>query len=186
MLRKQLNNPQQGFAMIEAMVTALIIAIGVAGIGVLLVRSIQGSQDNSQKSQAMWVVQDFVGRIRANSPGAKAGDYIGSESGSSCATPPSPMCAPHDDAPAEVCNSTQMAKYDKWITICGMSSGTFDSPTDFLAAPVLTSECTLPDSRGECVQYLINLQWNTKITTESSEALARNNTNNYSIILEVN
>jgi type IV pilus modification protein PilV len=186
MLMNNITKSQHGFAMIEVMVTALIIAIGVSGVGVLLMRSIQGTQDNSQKSQAMWVVQDFAGRIRANSPAAKSGDYIGTESGTSCSTEPSPMCAAHNNIASGNCNSSQMAQYDKWITVCGVSASTIDSPTDFLASPSLSSECTLRDARNDCVQYLLDLQWNTKLLTETSDASKRVRTNNYSMILEVN
>jgi len=177
---------QNGFAMIEALVTALIIAIGVSGVGVLLMRSIQGTQDNSQKSQAMWAVQDFAGRIRANSPGAKLGAYATSNFNTTCNTQPSSICASRDDSPASECDSLQMAEYDIWTTTCGLNSSIFDSPSDFIVNPTLTSECTLTDARNECVQYLIDLQWNTKLITENSDSNLRNNTNNYSIILEVN
>jgi type IV pilus assembly protein PilV len=152
MFIKQFKNTQQGFAMIEVIVTALIIAIGVSGVGVLLMRSIQSTQDNSQKSQAMWILQDLSGRIRANSPGAKSGDYVGSEGGASCSTKPSPMCSAQNGIEAESCNSSQMAQFDKWITICGISDSTTDSPTDFFASPVLDSECSLLDCKNYCVQ----------------------------------
>lgn len=182
----QVNHKQQGFAMIEVLVTALIIAIGVSGVGVLLMRSIQSTQDNSQKSHAMWVVQDYSGRIRANAPAAKNGDYIGVESGASCSTKPSPMCGAHFETPAENCSSSQMASYDKWIAICSVSESSINSPTDFLSKPVLTSECTLRESSNKCVQYSISLKWDTKLITESSDEAKRNYTNNYSTILEVN
>lgn len=72
----QLRNKQTGFAMIEIMVTVVIIAIAISGMGLLLLRAVQGTQDSAQLSQGMWIVQDYVGRIRANPDGAKGGFYV--------------------------------------------------------------------------------------------------------------
>ncbi len=53
MLNNNRVKPEHGFAMIEALVTALIVAIGVSGVGVLLMRAIQGTQDSAQLSQTL-------------------------------------------------------------------------------------------------------------------------------------
>ena len=177
-----ITSKQSGFAMMEALITALIIAIGISGVGVLLMRSIQGTQDNSQRSQAMWIVQDFVGRLRANSVAAKASAYAVSIDKAACANAPAVLCS-NDDAS---CNSSDMATYDSWVTVCGFDSTVFDAPADFVVNPVLNSECTLTNSRNECVQYTVDLQWDTKLAKESAVAEERTNTNNYSMVVEVN
>lgn len=171
--------------MIEALVTVVIVAIGVSGVGVLLLRSVQATQDNSQKSQAMWIVQDYIGRIRANSPGAKSEAYAGTFTKEVCESQPATICSAIPGTDAEVCDSTQMATFDTWITICGMDDDSFDTPADFIVNPVLTSSCE-SGTPGNCVQYLVNLQWNTKLITESDISGERVNTNNYSMVMEVN
>ena len=186
---------QQGFAMIEVLVTAVIVAIGISGMGILLMRAIQGTQDSAQQSQAMWIVQDFVGRIRANSEGAKNGEYVvnGAEN---CDSPPAAICADYNTASnkveSNVCTSTQMSTFDRWISVCGMTSNAgvdtaskvFDSPAEFVINPVLTSTCTL--TQGDCVQYNVTLTWQTRIAKSSAESAERINENTYSMLLELN
>lgn len=178
-----LNTPQRqsGFAMMEVLVTALIVAIGISGVGVLLMRSVQGTQDNSQRSQAMWIVQDFVGRLRANSTAAKSGDYEKTVTSLNCSAPPAVQCTGN-----QACSAGDMATYDSWISVCGFDPQTFDSPADFVVNPTLSSSCTLIDSRNDCVQYTVNLEWDTKLATESETAAERINRNNYTMVVEIN
>lgn len=195
---------QQGFAMIEVLVTAVIVAIGISGMGILLMRAIQGTQDSAQQSQAMWIVQDFVGRIRANSDGARRGDYVinGAEN---CDAPPAAICADYNTSATKVnsaiCNSNQMSTFDRWISVCGMTSNTgananskvFDSPAEFVVNPVLTSTCTNTSTRvstssgqPDCIQYDVKLTWQTRIAKSSADAAERINENTYSMLLELN
>lgn len=192
MLYNHAVKSEKGFAMIEALVTALIVAIGISGVGVLLIRAIQGTQDSAQQSQAMWIVQDFVGRMRANTIAAKTGDYV-VDANIDCDTLPSAMCAAYFDtgistsANTNDCTATEMATYDKWITVCSIHDGVFDSPSDFMVSPALTSTCSLSDiTTGECIQYNIQLDWVTKLTKGSTIEAERTNSNSYSMIVEVN
>lgn len=189
---------KSGFAMVEVMVTVAIITIGVSGMGVLLMRAIQGTHDSAQQSQAMWIVQDYVGRMRANQEGARAKLYELDPINIDCAAPPT-MCAETFQAgaevPAAICSEpSTMATFDNWITTCGLSSTIYDSASDFIVNPELTSQCTdttptrsssgnnLPD----CVQYHVSLTWDTKIKKGSEDEDERINKNNFSMIVEFN
>lgn len=195
---------QQGFAMIEVLVTAVIVAIGISGMGILLMRAIQGTQDSAQQSQAMWIVQDFVGRIRANGPAARAGDYV-INSAENCSAVPAAVCADYNTSNTKInsdtCNPTQMAVFDRWISICGMTSNAgissenkvFDSPAEFVINPILTSLCTQTTPRvstssgqPDCIQYNVTLKWQTRIEKTSAKAAERINENTYSMLLELN
>ncbi len=196
-----LNREQHGFAMIEVMVTAVIIAIGVSGLGVLLMRAIQGTQDSAQQSQAMWIVHDFVGRIRANPEGARMGSYD-ITGVTDCSTKPDDICAEYFEenavVPAAVCGATEMADFDKWVTVCGLndesrSARFYDSPSDFVVNPVLSSTCDLNSARvststgtPDCVQYRVELTWDTRITKGSTDSTMRIQKNDYSLVVEVN
>ncbi len=200
------NKRQHGFALIEVLVTAVIVAIGVSGLGVLLLRAIQGTQDSAQRTQAMWIVQDFVGRIRANSSGARKGDYVlAATTASYCANSrPAQICAAYFDGNAKVaanCTETPMATFDKWITVCGIEPAldptatgydiedtVYDSPSKFIINPVLTSVCTLQHatrvstSSGtpDCIQYSVTLSWNTRIADGGVGS------NSYNMVVELN
>jgi type IV pilus modification protein PilV len=186
---------QIGFAMVEVMVTVAIITIGVSGMGMLLMRAIQGTHDSAQQSQAMWITQDYVGRMRANQEGARAKMYELNPADIDCNNPPT-MCAEiyqnGAEVPAQNCtNSSDMATFDNWISTCGLNEDIYDSASDFIVNPQLTSVCTNTIARvstdtnqPDCIQYQVNLTWDTKITKGSTDVNERTNTNNFSMIVE--
>ncbi len=190
------SKTQRGFAMIEVLVTAVIIAIGVSGLGVLLMRAIQGTQDSAMQSQAMWIVQDFVGRIRANPVGAREGGYVVTGAVADCTVKPAAICADYYDnglINAATCNASEMAVFDKWISVCGLNNDIYDSPSDFVVNPVLQSTCTLTSARvstgtglPDCVRYNIELEWDTRTVKSSTNASERVQKNTYTTIVEVN
>lgn len=188
------NNYQNGFAMIEVLVTAVILAIGISGLGVLLLRAIQGTQDSAQQSQAIWMVQDYVGRIRANPEGARQSLYE-LTTYPDCTVKPT-MCADHifegTEVDGNVCPPTAMAEYDTWITVCGLEDSIYDSPSDFIVNSQLGSFCTLNHATRssnprtgalDCVQYNVSLTWDIQVNQNASNTTK---TNSYSIIVEVN
>jgi len=198
---------QHGFAMIEVLVTAVIIAIGLSGLGVLLMRAIQGTQDSSQHSQAMWIVQDFAGRIRANPIGARQETYeTNAIPANYCKTRPNPVCASYFDNGNVVdpvdCTPADMANFDRWDMVCGMiidlkpgdtgynpEDVVFDAPAEFIVNPVLTSTCSkshvsrisTPSLKVDCVQYLVTLTWSNRV---SQGGVSR--TSSYSTLVELN
>lgn len=196
---------QSGFAMVEVLVTAVIVAIGISGMGVLILKSLQGTQDNAQRSQAMWIVQDFVGRIRANSVGARAGLYE-INAHPDCETLPAKICVDHRDendnlVEGAVCDpeerqnndGDEMATFDKWITACGLNADMYSSSADFMANPQLSSQCieraariSTPSGNQDCVKYRIDFTWDTKIQQASANADNRVYTNTFSEVVEVN
>ena len=201
-----LNKKQSGFALIEVLVTAVILAIGISGLGMLLIQSIQGGQDSSQKSQAIWIVQDYIGRIKANAPGAREREYTISHTESydcdktyntlaKCADLYNPSTGSVDKAVA--CSSDQMAEFDVWTTLCSVSSDphTYTSPSDFIINPVLTSQCTnIHDSRSsnkdkgylDCIQYTVSLTWDTKGLKGDTNSVKRIRQNSHTAIVELN
>jgi len=159
-------NQQRGIALVEVLIAAVIVAIGLSGMGALLLAAIQSTRDSSQTSQGMWIVQDYVGRIRANSLAAMNGHYA-LTTGISCSSLPDPMCATHSNSEGERvvpadCSARQMAQFDQWNVICGTDSSALDSAGEFLRSPVLGSVCSATDATtGFCTQYTVSLSWST-------------------------
>lgn len=60
--------PAQGFAMIEVLVTILVLLIGLIGMFGLLSRSSVLQMEAYQRSQALTLLRDMEGRLRANAP----------------------------------------------------------------------------------------------------------------------
>jgi type IV pilus assembly protein PilV len=57
---------QQGFSLVEVMVTMLIVSIGLLGIAGILVTSIKNNQSSYGRSQATILANDIIDRMRAN------------------------------------------------------------------------------------------------------------------------
>jgi type IV pilus assembly protein PilV len=60
--------PQRGFAIIEVLVTLVIVLLGLLGAAGVLVRSHQSSMEAYQRTQALVLVEDMLDRLSANRP----------------------------------------------------------------------------------------------------------------------
>ena len=198
----QLAQKQSGFAMIEVMVTVVIITIGISGMGLLLLRALQGTQDSAQLSQAMWIVQDYVGRIRANPNAARVGLYEMNSNNIECTSPPAQLCADtykqlggintqgdwypaNDDCSAD---PALMAVYDNWMSTCSLHSslkGLYDSSSNFIASKQLVSECISP-TPADCVEYSVTLSWKTKVKQANDDEDDRTHDNEYRAFVRLN
>ena len=58
--------PIAGFAMVEVMVTVVIVAFGLLGIAGLISRSFVTEVEGTQRTQALLLLQDMASRIEAN------------------------------------------------------------------------------------------------------------------------
>lgn len=67
---------QQGFSMIEVLVTLLIISLALLGTAGLQAYSMRLNQGGQFRSQAVFLVADLAERMEANKPAAVAGSYV--------------------------------------------------------------------------------------------------------------
>lgn len=68
-----------GFAMIEVMVTVVVVAFGLLGVAGLVSRSFVAEVEGTQRTQAVLLLQDMVTRIEANRTNAAA--YVTGDTG---------------------------------------------------------------------------------------------------------
>jgi type IV pilus assembly protein PilV len=68
-----------GFAMVEAMVTVVVVAFGLLGVAGLVSRSFVAEVEATQRTQAVMLLQDMVTRIEANRANAAA--YVTGDTG---------------------------------------------------------------------------------------------------------
>ena len=74
---QKLVSRSAGFALVESMVTVVIVAFGLLGVAGLVSRSFYSEVDAMQRAQAAMLLQDMVTRIegnRANAPAYVTGD----------------------------------------------------------------------------------------------------------------
>ncbi|MCB1843521.1 MAG: type IV pilus modification protein PilV [Halioglobus sp.] len=101
---------QAGFTMIEALVTFVVLAIGVLGIVSLMTTSKTAQHEAAQRARAVSMADGMLERIREN-PDALASYLrgVGNPVGQgSITSEPSPNCE------ANVCDPNDMAAHDLW------------------------------------------------------------------------
>ncbi len=82
---------QRGFTLIEAMVSLVVLSVGMIGIAALFAQGLGAGRTAQYRTQAVNLIADMADRIRANRPGQAA--YAGGTGDNNCA--PALMAA-HD------------------------------------------------------------------------------------------
>lgn len=71
-----MSRGQQGFSMIEAMVSVLVLSGGLLGLAFLQAQGMKFNVDAYQRTQATVFAYDIIDRLRANPTAARAGAYV--------------------------------------------------------------------------------------------------------------
>ena len=101
---------QHGFAMIEVLISVVILSVGLLGLAGLQVVGMKGTQHAGMKMQATLLTQSLLEKIRAN----PNGDY---EQTIDCSN------ALPKDCGSVQCGVDQLAAYDLYRVQCGTKSG---------------------------------------------------------------
>jgi len=88
-----------GFSLLEVLISVVILAVGLLGIAALQVNMIRYNHSAQLRSIAIAQVSNMIDRMRANYVGVKAGSY-----NNISGTPAAPNCT--------VCTSSQTAQLD--------------------------------------------------------------------------
>ena len=66
---------QSGMTLVEVLVTAVIISVGLLGVAALQLTSLKSNQESYVRSQAAMLAADLLDRMRANQAGVRANHY---------------------------------------------------------------------------------------------------------------
>ena len=66
---------QHGFILLEALITVVIVSVALLGIAGLIATSLKVNQGAQIRSQASWLANDIIDRMRANRATAQTGAY---------------------------------------------------------------------------------------------------------------
>jgi len=114
-LQHNTMHQQSGFSLIEVMIAALVISIGMLGIAGLQLVSMKGSHQSYMRHQATFLVQDVMERMRANPSQLSVYDAFDTDTGGSF------NCPATKDCNAGTCNAAQIVAYDKSSLACGLN-----------------------------------------------------------------
>jgi type IV pilus assembly protein PilV len=74
-LKHPKSRPPQGFALIEVLVSVVILAVAALGYAALQLRGLSANSSAMWRSKATVLAYEAADRVRANIPGATAGQY---------------------------------------------------------------------------------------------------------------
>lgn len=152
---------QSGFSLIEVMVAAMILSIGILGVASLQVVGLKGTHQSTMKIQAMNIVSSLTERMHANKLGVTNGSYVDSSANF--------VCNEVEDCSFTTanCTSAQIAKIDLDNLICGYKAGTANrrggiksyavgDQTDFF-----NGDLNITCPTGDCAsgQVRISMEW---------------------------
>ncbi len=160
---------QAGLNLVEILIAALVLSVGLLGLAGLQVASLKSTQNASYKQHATLMIHDLLERMQSNREALRAGDYV---QATSCATAPSASCS------ATACSRSELATYDLYSVLCG--SGSADTQ---LLNPQLTVVCTA----GDCAQgVVLTLSWTERLEQQGVQDTNGNELEQETFTLQVN
>lgn len=108
----------KGATLLEVMIAAAILGVGLLGIAALQMTSLQGSSNAEYRGRASDLAWSLADRMRANLPGIAS---YASTAAANC-TAPVAICAmvpgASDASGVSICSPTQIVAYDLWEIRC--------------------------------------------------------------------
>ncbi|MES1925395.1 type IV pilus modification protein PilV [Salinisphaera sp. T31B1] len=136
---------QSGFTLLEALVTIVVISIGMLGLLGLQTFSLVNTQLSAARSQATIAADNIADRMRANPAGVDINAYDQIDN------PSAASAAPRSCRAGASCTPSAMAAYDAWA---------WDkSIADQLPGGRGKLSCTTTDG-SRCVRYRVQITWN--------------------------
>jgi type IV pilus assembly protein PilV len=156
------KHKQQGMTLIEVLVAAIIVAIGLLGVASMQITALQGATNADNRSRAIDFATSLSNRMRANLIGVTDNHYLGSpvceivagSIPSNCAMTPKM----NDTSTVDQCDPQQMARYDLHQIGCG--PGIRQSlPNGQLTVTCIDSDTSDEDSCSELSPLMIKISW---------------------------
>jgi type IV pilus assembly protein PilV len=69
------SSMQRGYVMFEVLISVLVISVGFIGLAGMQVGGLAAANDSLYRSKAVYLTYQLADRVRANIPGATAGNY---------------------------------------------------------------------------------------------------------------
>lgn len=170
---------QKGFTLIEILIALVILAIGLFGLMMTQSNLLQSSVDNSQRALMVFVGQELIDRIQANSSNSVA--YQTQINTLNCGA-----LATLKQCNAETCTGAEMVQYDVVSTLCATPDTTgvqVAGAIDYISLDTAgTSLTCVPEDSATaqtCVsgsRAILALSWNVRTVQENGRAEFSSNT----------
>ncbi len=150
-MHRQSQGRAAGFTLLEVMVAVVVLSIGLLGVGLLTVASVRSNHVGMLHTQASFVAESILDRMRANIRGVWEAAYDGTHTGTG--TAPTPNCTA-----ASPCSPIQVAARDTFAwgqlasqllpggsgtVACVPRAGSVPSAAQLPTSPIYTGLCTI-------------------------------------------
>jgi type IV pilus assembly protein PilV len=148
--------------LIEVLVAAVVIGIGLLGIATLQINALQGASNADYRSRATELTAALADRMRANLEGVDLNNYNdnNANAAANCNNQPATICAmtPNTANASGIaeCTPTQMAQFDIWEIRCR------DGVQTTLPGGQMNIVCTDSDNTDICLPMspmVITITW---------------------------
>jgi type IV pilus assembly protein PilV len=169
--------PSKGFSLIEVAVTLAITAVGLLGLSSLQLQSMRATQDTGSRSQAIWMANELVNRMRANENGLLSYVTTGAESCSDLSSGVK-RCSAYNNGSVRVpaaadCNAQEMAEFDMFDVMCGSISDA-DGIVQYRTGSAFSlSEPRLQITNVNTLDKSLTISWNVQTYGEDSSGQKR-------------
>lgn len=141
---------QSGFTLVEVLVSALLLAIGMVGLAGLQAASLKNNQSSFMRSQVTALAYDLADRMRANVPGANANAYAPANAAVAISCTTTAGCSPQQMAQNDIAEwnaaiTTYLPLGQGWVCLDS-------TPNDGTSAAV-------PQCDGAGTQFTIKIWW---------------------------
>ncbi len=116
-----MNRRQQGFSMVEVMVSVLVLSGGLLGLAFLQAQGMKFNAEAYQRTQATVLAYDIIDKLRANPTAAHGNAYVVADSNAAytAATATHKSCDKPDGT--VTCDAAELATFDlvRWYEVQG-------------------------------------------------------------------
>ena len=137
------RNKQQGFTLMEVMIAAFVLSVGMLGSTALMLRGMQSADSTNYEAVAVQLAMNMAERMRGNITGVMAGDYNNKTSTTAVV-----------DCSSAVCSSAGVADYHLYIWGTELNDLL---PGD--STPLGKVDVLLPGTATTDPTYTITVQW---------------------------
>ena len=149
---------QSGLNLIEILIAALILSIGLLSLSGLQVASMKSINNSTHKQQVAFFIHELFELMRSNRTAALQGDYV--TTGISCTG-----AAPVDCSASAACTPSQVAQNDLYTIMCGNDSV---AATDSgINEQLVNGSMAISCPTGDCAEGInVTVSWEERLTKQ--------------------
>ena len=114
---------QTGFSLLEVLIALIVLSIGLLGHSKIQALGVRASADAHLRTEATFLANDMIERMRANRPSVASNYYAGiNYAAIDCTGAPAKICSEGTAGTAADCSTIEMADEDAFNWFCDVTS----------------------------------------------------------------